>query len=181
MLRSICLGMMLWALPGLADERASRPRVSANGDFSVRLVERGPGQCSLEVSQESGPVWTLEQCVGGADDLYFVSNDGQRVWVVYPLAPKGQKKLAGRKYKKVPAWANTQVAVEVDRKGTRLQERRLLEFVPTRALPQVRQMSQHIKWLEGMVGVPGRSPRLTDAGNIEFEVVGGDKTHRLTF
>jgi hypothetical protein len=173
--------MVLVALPGLAAERASRPRVSANGDFTVRMVERGPGQCSLEVSQESGPVWTLAQCVGGVDDLYFVSNDGARVWVLYPLAPKGTTKLAGKKYKKVPAWANTQVAVEVDRQGTRLQERRLLEFVPVRSLSQVRQMSQHLKWLEGMVGVPGKSPRLTDAGNIEFEAVGGGKTHRLTF
>jgi hypothetical protein len=180
-LRSICLGMVLLALPGLADERASRPRVSANGDFTVRMVEQGPGQCSLEVSQDSGPVWTLEQCVGGADDLYFVSNDGKRVWVLYPLAPKGKAKLAGKQYKKVPAWANTQVAVEVDRQGTRLQERRLLEFVPARALSQVRQMSQHLKWLEGMVGVPGKGPRLTDAGKIEFEVVGGGKTHQLTF
>jgi hypothetical protein len=41
-------------------------------------------------------------------------------------------------------------------------------------------MSQHLKWLEGLLGVPGKGPRLTDAGRIEFETVGG-KTHKLTF
>ena len=155
MLRSIFLGMVLFALPGLAAERASRPRVSANGDFTVRMVEQGAGQCVLEVTRDSGPVWTLKECVGGVDDLYYVSNDGERVWVLFPLAPKGTEKLAGKPFKKVPEWANTRVAMELDRQGTRLQERRLLDFVPTHALPQVRQMTQHLKWLEGMVGVPG--------------------------
>ena len=181
MLRSVFMGMVLLALPGLAEERSSRSRVSANGEFTVRLVEQGAGKCALEVSQESGPVWSLPRCVGGVDDLYFVSDKGERVWVLYPLAPKGKTKLAGKQYKKVPAWANTLVAVEFDREGTRLQERRLLDFVQPHALSEVRQMSQHLKWLEGMVGVPGKGPRLTDAGHIEFEVVGGGKTHQLTF
>jgi hypothetical protein len=180
-LRSVFLAMVLFTLPGLAAERASRPRVSANGDFTVRMVEQAAGKCLLEVSRDQGPVWTLPECVGGVDDLYFVSNDGARVWVLFPLAAKGQEKLAGKAFKKTPAWANTRVALEVDRQGTRLQERRLLDFVPAHALSEVRQMTQHLKWLEGTVGVPGKGPRLTDAGQIEFEAVGGGKSHQLTF
>jgi hypothetical protein len=179
-LRSVLvLVVVLVALPAWA-ERTSRARVSANGTFSVVLVEKAPGQCELEVSRESGPIWTLERCVGGADDLYFVSNDGERVWVMYPLARKGTKKLPGKKFKKVPAWANTVVAVEVDRQGGRVREKRLLDFVGPRELSEVRQMEKHLKWLEGVVGVPGKGPRLTDAGRIEFETVGG-KSHQLTF
>jgi len=181
MLRSVVIGMVLLAFPGLAAERSSRARVSANGAYSVRMVERGPGQCTLEVSTESGTGWKLERCVGGVDDLYFASNDGAKVWILYPLAPKGTQKLSGKQNKKVPAWANTVVAVEYDRNGARVGERRLLDVVSRQALPEVRQMSQHLKWLEGMLGVPGKGPRLTDAGRIDFETVGGGKTHQLTF
>ncbi len=181
MLRCVFLAVVLWALPGLAEERASRPRVSANHDFTVRMVVQGPGQCVLEVSSDSGPVWSLKQCVGTVDDLYFVSNDGERVWVLYPIVPKGTVKLPGKQNKKIPAWANTGVAVEFDRQGSRYREKRLLDFVEPYLLPKVVQMSQHVKWLEGMLGVPGKSPRLTDAGNLEFETVGGGKTHQLKF
>lgn len=181
MSRSVLVLMMVWvALPALAAERSSRARVSANGTFSVRLVEEAPDKCTLEVSKESGPVWKVKQCVGGVDDLYFVSNDGERVWVLYPLAPKGTQKLPGKKYKKVPAWANTVVAVEVDRQGARMQQRALLDLVAQKELTEVRQLSQHLKWLEGLLGVPGKGPRLTDAGRIEFETVGG-KSHQLNF
>ncbi|HYO56121.1 hypothetical protein [Archangium sp.] len=180
MLRSaFVLVLLLVALPASAEERSSRARVSANGAFSVRLVEQA-GKCMLEVSKESGPVWTLRQCVGRVDDLYFVSDDGERVWVLFPLAPKGTKKLPGKKYKKVPAWANTVVAVEYDRQGTRVQERSLLDFVAQRELAAVRELGQHLKWLEGLLGVPGKGPRMTDAGRVEFETVGG-KSHQLTF
>ena len=180
MLRSVLVLMVvLVSLPAFA-ERTSRARVSANGTFSVALVEKSPGQCKLEVSKESGPTWAVEQCVGGPDDLYFVSNDGERVWVIYPLAHKGTKKLPGKKFKKVPAWANTLVAVQVNRQGERVQEKRLLDFVSQKELPEVRQMEKHLKWLEGLVGVPGKGPRLTDAGRIEFETVGGT-SHQLTF
>jgi len=179
-LRFVVVLVLMVALPAVAEERASRARVSANGAFSVRMVEQAPGKCMLEVSKESGPLWTLKECVGGVDDLYFVSNDGEWVWVVYPLAPKGTKQLPGKKFKKVPPWANTVVAVKMDRNGGRVDERRLTEFVGTRELPEVRQLSQHLKWLEGLLGVPGKGPRLTDAGRIEFETVGG-KTHKLTF
>jgi hypothetical protein len=179
MLRSVVVLLLLLALPASA-ERSSRTRVSVNGTFSVRLVETAPGKCTLEVSKESGPVWTLSQCVGGVDDLYFVSNDGQRVWVLYPLAPKGTKKLAGKQFRKVPAWANTVVAVEYDRQGGRVQEKQLLDLVGQRELSEVREMAQHLKWLEGLLGVPGKGPRLTDAGRIEFETVGG-KSHQLVF
>ncbi|HYO66732.1 MAG TPA: hypothetical protein VEU33_11665 [Archangium sp.] len=180
MLRSaLILVLSLVALPAIGQDRSSRARVSANGTFTVRLVQHAAGKCTLEVAKESGPVWTLQQCVGGVDDLYFVSNDGARVWVFFPLAPKGTKKLPGKKYKKVPAWANTVVAEEYGHEG-RLQERRLMSFVSPREVSEVRELGQHLKWLEGVLGVPGKGPRLTDAGRIEFETVGG-KTHQLTF
>jgi hypothetical protein len=61
-----------------------------------------------------------------------------------------------------------------------VQQRSLLDLVAQKELTGVRQMSQHLKWLEGLLGVPGKGPRLTDAGRIEFETVGG-KSHQLLF
>ena len=68
----------------------------------------------------------------------------------------------------------------MDRQGARVQQRNLMDLVAQKELTEVRQMSQHLKWLEGLLAVPGKGPRLTDAGRIEFETVGG-KSHQLQF
>ncbi|MFP2931545.1 hypothetical protein ACLESO_41440 [Pyxidicoccus sp. 3LG] len=185
---ALALALMLLALPALAEERQGRVRVSANGMFGVHLVEVAPGQCRLEVTKESGPAWSLAQCLGAVDDYYFVSNDGEKVWVLWPLVEKGKppppeprsKKKKTKKPKGPPAWANVVVAAQFDRQGNRLQEKRLPELLTTRQLSEVRQLTHHFKWLEGTLGIPGKGPRLTDAGVVEFEPVGGS-THQLTF
>lgn len=177
---------LLLALPAVGAERASRARVSANGMYSVRMVEAAPGQCRLEVSKESGPEWTLSECVGTVDDLYFVSNDGERVWVIRPLAEKAPevKSKASRKSKKkkskVPGWARVPVAALYDREGRKVEEKLLTAFVAAKDMGELRELKGHFKWLEGTLGIPGKGPRLTDAGHVEFETVGG-KHHRLTF
>ncbi|MBJ6763646.1 hypothetical protein JGU66_22990 [Myxococcaceae bacterium JPH2] len=180
---ALALVLMLLALPALGAERVGRARVSANGVYSVRLVEASPGHCRLEMLKEDGPVWQLDACAGTVDDLYFASNDGERVWVLYPLVEKGSPPPRNPKVKKkdrIPAWANVVVAVQYDRTGQRLQEKRLPELLTLRQLSEVRQMEHHFKWLEGTLGIPGKGPRLTDAGVVEFEPV-GVKTHALTF
>jgi len=176
----LVLALVLVGLPSEGASRASRARVSANGIHTVLLHEEVPGRCRLEVSTESGAGWKLEECVGGVNDLYFVSNDGERVWVLKPLVEKGSRKLPGKQFRKVPAWANTVVAELYDRKAGRVEQKNLLDFVKPTELSEVRQMSKHLKWLEGLLGVPGKGPRLSDTGRIEFEVVGG-KHHQLTF
>ncbi|NMO23453.1 hypothetical protein HPC49_51510 [Pyxidicoccus fallax] len=184
---ALALALLLLAFPALAEKREGRARVSANGLYSVRLVEEAPGKCRLEVSKESGPAWSLPQCLGNVDDFFFVSNDGERVWVLWPLVEKGKapppaprKKGQKRKPKGPPAWANVVVAAQYDKQGNRLLEKRLTELLSTRQLSEVRQLTHHFKWLEGTLGIPGKGPRLTDAGVVEFEPVGGS-THKLTF
>ncbi|QDE71727.1 hypothetical protein [Myxococcus xanthus] len=185
---ALALVLMCLSSSALAEERKGRARVSANGLYSVRMVEAAQGQCRLEVTQESGPVWTLAQCLGTVDDLYFVSNDGERVWVVWPLVEKGKpvpeprpkKKSKVKKPKGPPAWARVVVAAQYGRDGQRLQEKRLTEWLNTRQLSEVRQLTHHFKWLEGTLGIPGKGPRLTDAGVVELEPV-GVTTRQLTF
>lgn len=173
--------LLVVALPALGEERSSRARVSANGLFSVRLVVSKPGSCALEVSKESGPVWKLSSCVGAVDDLYYVSDDGERVWMLKTLVEKAPESAASkaRKKKGPPAWANVVVAVEYGRKGA-VKEVRLPELMGVKEMGELRELKGHFKWLEGTLSVPGKSPRLTDAGIVEFESVGG-KTHQLKF
>jgi hypothetical protein len=182
-LAAALVSALLVALPSRAQQvpagqRASRARVSANGLYTVRFVELAPGKCRLEVSADAGAGnWTLERCVGSADDLYFAANDGAKVWVLRPLVEKGTRRPKGAK---TPAWANARVAWRVARSGQVGEERWLAGLVPARKLSEVRQYRAHFAWLEGLLGIPGKGPRLTDAGAVEFETVDG-KSHRLTF
>ncbi len=182
--RSLWTLMVLLALPAQGAERASKARVSANGLYSVRLVEEEPGKCRVVMQKESTQAWQFSGCVGTVDDLYFASNDGERLWVLVPLVEKGRRAVVEKKGKRkrvrVPAWANAVVAAQYDRTGQKLQEKRLTDFVSKKMLGEVRQMKGHFKWLEGTLGIPGKGPRLTDAEKVEFESVGG-KTHQLTF
>jgi hypothetical protein len=184
--RSALALVVLLSLPAAAAERESRARVSANGIFSVRLVEEAPGKCRLEMAKESGPAWKFDGCVGSVDDYYFASNDGERVWVLRPLAekaPEPKQPVSRSKKKKkdaVPAWARAPVAALYGRDGTKLEEKRLTDFVSSKEIGEVRELKGHFKWLEGTLGIPGKGPRLTDDGHVEFESVGG-KHHRLTF
>jgi hypothetical protein len=181
--RTLFTVVLLLALPGLAAERASKARVSANGVYSVRLVESAPGQCRVEMVRESGLAWQFNGCVGTVDDLYFASNDGERFWVLHPLAEMGTKgtvQVKGKQKVRIPAWANTKVAVLYDKTGQKLRERRLPDFVSPKEFGEVRQLKGHFKWMEGTLGIPGKGPRLTDQEKVEFESVGGKK-HQLSF
>ena len=183
LLRLTLAAALLLALPSRAQsvpagQRASRPRVSANGLYTVRLVEPAPGRCRLEVTAETGlGGWSTERCVGSVDDLFFVANDGARVWVLRPLVEKGKRRVKGKKW---PAWANAKVAWQVGRNGQVRESRWLAGLLPAKRLNEVRQFRAHFGWLEGTLGIPGKGPRLTDAGTVEFETVEG-RTHRLTF
>ncbi len=184
MRHALLLLAVLIALPGSAAERKSRSRASANGLYTVHLVEEAPGKCRVEMLKESGPAWRFSGCIGTVDDLYFASNDGERLWLVRPLVEKGTQgtvEKRGNKKVKVPAWANAVVAELYGRDGQKLQEKRLQDFLlGSRELGEVRQMKGHFKWLEGTLGIPGKGPRLTDDAKVEFEAV-GRKTYRLTF
>ena len=72
------------------------------------------------------------------------------------------------------------VAAESDRQGTPLQMMRLSDFVPEKSVEELRELGRHFKWLAGTLSVPGKPPRLTDRGELEFETVVG-QTYTLKF
>jgi hypothetical protein len=184
MRHALLLLALLVALPGLAQERKSKARASANGLYYARLVEEAPGKCRVEMVKESTTAWQFPGCIGTVDDFYFASNDGERFWLLRPLVEKGTRRTVekrGKRKVRVPAWANAVVAELYGRGGQKLQEKRLQDFLlGSKELGEVRQMKGHFKWLEGTLGIPGKGPRVTDDAKVEFEAV-GTKTYRLSF
>jgi hypothetical protein len=71
------------------------------------------------------------------------------------------------------------VATLFDRQGRLLSERTLHDFM-ARRFDKLRDLDSRFSWLEGVVGVPGRRPRITEANQVEFETV-EPKQYRLDF
>jgi hypothetical protein len=174
------LVLPLWAQ---AAARESSAHASSNGVWSIQLVQSGPEQCRVEATRDADPAWTLERCVGTVEDLYFISNDGERFWVlrVLPKTPPLPKQK-GTKAKPPPPgtpFISAQVAALFDKQGNVLVERTLKDFLQRR-FDKLRDLETHFCWLEGELGVPGRRPRMTDNNQVEFETV-EPKTFRLDF
>jgi hypothetical protein len=174
------LVLPVWAQ---ASPRESSAHASSNGVWSIQLVESAPEQCRVEATRDADPAWTLERCVGTVQDLFFISNDGERFWVlrVLPRTPPGSKPK-GSKAKQPPPgepFVSAQVATLFDKQGNLLAERTLKDFLKRR-FDKLRDLDSHFCWLEGELGVPGRRPRITDSNQVEFETV-EPRTFRLDF
>lgn len=182
----VVLALSFWGSAHAQKTRQSRMRVSHSGLYGIRMEQTGEA-CRLEVLKDSQPHWELRQCVGSPDDLYFISEDGEKFWVIYTVPQKGTKapKVVRRKGKKAPkrypAWTYTNVAVQYDKSGNVLVAKQLNDFIKTgMGLQNVRQLTKHFKWLEGVVGVPGNPPRLNKEGQVELNTL-EPKIFRLDF
>jgi hypothetical protein len=163
--------------------REGSAHASSNGVWSIQLVESAPEQCRVEATRDADPAWTLERCVGTVEDLFFISNDGERFWVlrVLPRTPPLLKQKGSKPKSPPPGtpFVSAQVAALFDRQGTVLAERTLKDFLKRR-FDKLRDLDSHFCWLEGELGVPGRRPRITDSNQVEFETV-EPRTFRLDF
>ena len=180
------------AAPALAEELGqSRGRASSNAEYGIVMRVEAPEKCRVEVTRDTEVAWTLPRCVGAVDDLYFVSNSGERFWVLASLpkslppppgtAPVGEaQKRAARKKKPFDAYGPVVVAVLYDRLGGLRSERKLSELLPRSAHPKLRVLDRRFVWLEGVLGVPGKEPRVNDRNQVEFETV-EPRTWRLDF
>jgi hypothetical protein len=166
-----------------ASPRDSSAHASSNGVWSIQLVESAPERCRVEATRDADPAWTLERCVGTVDDLFFISNDGERFWVlrVLPRTPPSPKPKGSKPKPPPPGepFTSAQVATLFDKQGNVLAERTLKDFLKRR-FDKLRDLESHFCWLEGELGVPGRRPRITDTNQVEFETV-EPKTFRLDF
>jgi hypothetical protein len=155
---------------------SSTPHVSRNGIWSIRLLQYSEHRCRLEVTKDNELNWTLDRCVGTADDRYFIGDAGQRFWVIHAFPKVPSKKLRGRPTR----WGKVVVAEEFDRLGKRLVRRKLAQFVGRRQVFKLRDLGSRFVWLQGVNRVPGQEPRLDGKGVVELDTVAG-KTFRLKF
>src|SRR5262249_54775977 len=63
----------------------SRARASSNAEYGIVMRVEGEGKCRIEATRDTDVAWTLPRCLGTVDDLYFISNSGERFWVLAAL------------------------------------------------------------------------------------------------
>ena len=174
-----------------AETGQSRARASSNAEYGIVMRVESPGKCRVEVTRDTDVAWTLPHCVGTVDDLYFVSNSGERFWVLAALPksltpppgsdPVGEtQKKESKKKPPFDRYGPVIVAALYDRLGKVVEERKLAELLPKNASPRLRTLDRRFIWLEGVLGVPGTEPRVNDKNQVEFETV-EPKTVRLGF
>jgi hypothetical protein len=174
------------ALPLLllaAEPKTSSTKSSANGLYAIRFEQVGDKTCRVVVMKDRDQAWKLERCLATVDDLLFVSNDGTRFWVlkILPELPDLPPVRGGAQPKvKVDPMYETVVAAEYDKEGKVLQSKKLKDFLEYKRRGLIRKLEKHFKWVQGVLDVPGKSPRVSDAELLEFEPVSG-KTQQLRF
>jgi hypothetical protein len=173
----------LLLLPAVAVAGESRAHASSNGVWSIQLLATGPSECRVEATRDADPAWSLARCLGTVDDLFFISNDGERFWVltVLPRTPPLPVQKGGKPKTLPPGepFVHAVVATLYDKKGAVVTERTLADFMKRR-FDKLRDLEHRFCWLEGEAGVPGRRPRITEVNQVEFETV-EPSTHRLNF
>lgn len=165
---AVAVALLGAAEPASALERKSRRLSSQNALWSLQMVVLEEGKCRLEAYKDRDLGWSLEQCLGGADDLYFIANDGARFWVLKTLPEKPEGKKRSTK-----ALLGVTVAELRDAKGNVLAQKSLGDFFPKKKLGELKQLTKHFRWLQGVVGERGVGPRLTHEGRVEFETLAG--------
>jgi hypothetical protein len=158
--------------PPAPEPKTSKVSASSNGEFAIKLVQ-APNECFIEAVKKSDVAWRLDKCLGTPDDLYFVNDYGDRFWVLKTLP----QKPAPRKKRRLP-WVKTPVASLYDREGKLISTRTLIQLMP-KGSHSVRHLTNHFMWLEGVVSVPGRPPRVNN-NQVEFETLAG-QTVKLAF
>ena len=167
----------------------SRGRASSNAEYGIVMRVEGEGKCRIEVTRDTDVAWTLPRCLGTVDDLYFVSNSGERFWILSVVpkslpppnsAPVESKKNSSKKKPPFDPYGPVAVARLYDRLGNEIAQRRVQEFLGRTAQHKLRKLDRRFIWLEGVLGVPGKEPRVNDRNQVEFETV-EPRTKRLDF
>ncbi len=170
-----------------AAPKSSPTKSSANGLFAIHFEQADEKTCKVVAAKDQEQVWKLDRCLATVDDLLFINNDGTKFWVlrILPELPEAPPVRGGERAERVGAaktdpMYETVVATEYDKEGRVLQSKKLKDFLEFKRRGLIRKLEKHFKWVQGVLDVPGRSPRVSDAELLEFETVAG-KTQQLKF
>ena len=166
-----------------AAPRSSPVKSSANGLYAIRFDQVDEKTCRVVAMKDQDQAWKLDRCVATVDDLLFINNDGTRFWVlkVLPELPEAPSVRNDKPASaKTDPMYETVVAAEYDKEGKVLQSKKLKDFLEYKRRGLIRKLEKHFKWVQGVLDVPGKSPRVSDAELLEFEPVSG-KTQQLKF
>ncbi|HYV45799.1 MAG TPA: hypothetical protein VFA20_13115 [Myxococcaceae bacterium] len=172
-----------FALLVLAAEPKSSPtKSSANSLYAIHFEQVDEKTCRVVVMKDRDPAWRLDRCLATVDDLLFINNDGSKFWVlkILPELPEPPAVRDTPVKTKADPMYETVVATEYDKEGKVLQSRKLKDFLEYKRRGLIRKLEKHFKWVQGVLDVPGKSPRVSDAEVLELEPVSG-KTQQLKF
>lgn len=180
-MHAIALALLVLA----AAPRSSPVKSSANGLYAIHFEQVDDKTCRVVVTKDQEQAWKLDRCLATVDDLLFVNNDGTRFWVVkvlpeLPEAPAVRGSERPDRNPKTDPMYETVVATEYDKEGRVLQAKKLKDFLEYKRRGLIRKLEKHFKWVQGVLDVPGKSPRVSDAELLELEPVSG-KTQQLKF
>jgi hypothetical protein len=166
-----------------AAPRSTPTKSSANGLYAIHFEQVDDKTCRVVAMKDRELAWKLDRCLATVDDLLFVNNEGTRFWVVrvLPELPEGQSVRGAppRSTKTDPIY-ETVIAEEYDKDGRVVQSKKLKDVLEYKQRGLIRKLEKHFKWVQGVLDVPGKSPRVTDAELLEFEPVSG-KTQSWKF
>jgi hypothetical protein len=165
-----------------AEPKTSPTKSSANGLYAIRFEQVDDKTCRVVAMKDRDTAWKLDRCLATVDDLLFISNDGARFWVlkILPELPDAPPIRGTPSKTRVDPMYETVVAAEYDKEGKLLQSKKLKDFLEHKRRGLIRKLEKHFKWVQGVLDVPGKTPRVSDAELLEFEPVSG-KTQQLKF
>lgn len=150
-----------------AEAPAWRAR-SADGEWTLEQFIDAAGACRATASSKQGPGWTAATCLATANQLPFLSADGQTLIVLEPTP-----RFAGD-----GAWASADVV-------RRFVKGALVEQVPASALvadgEKLTRYTRYFGWAKGAGGVLGDAPRLSPDGAAVLLETADGRTARLGF
>ncbi len=136
--------------------------VSPNGKVTVEQAAQGAEgaeSCVVTAKRGSSALWTADSCLGTTLDFRFVGNDGQRLVVLHklPVADHGD-----RAAEVAHVYGEGKLEYAVHAAGA------------VRNWKLLRHSGTSLLWLEGVMGVEGKAPAYSAAGDaVEFTTIDG--------
>jgi hypothetical protein len=161
------LGRVAWASPPPEDDGKDDKRnwKAASSDGAVVVTQKALGdkRCLLEAKRGERTLWTSKECAGTKLDFKFVSPDGERLAVIYPLPT-------------IEGSVRSSIVMRMFRHGA--QQYASAAAATTKDWSKLRTGGTSFYWLAGSLGASGEPPHYADDGRaFDFSTVDGRNHH----